>query len=85
MDLIVAQPCPGEGLSVRLDSTIVQARSLASRWAAGSTEWLEELDAFLEAIADDVDTAVTAISKGKQDSWDEWQEKALRGGGEGYA
>eukprot|EP00959_Pyramimonas_sp_CCMP1952_P386117 8092468-Pyramimonas_sp.AAC.1 len=80
IDQLLSIPCPGEGTTARLDATVAQARSLLGRRPAGdSSSWQREAAEFLESWEGDLQEAVQVVNKPQQDSWDEWQEKALEG------
>eukprot|EP00959_Pyramimonas_sp_CCMP1952_P193353 4043458-Pyramimonas_sp.AAC.1 len=74
-------PCPGERQNVRLDATLAQARSLARSFALddGLDGWIEQRQEFLSSRDDDLSEARKAVAKVQQDSWAQWQEKALSG------
>ena len=78
---VLQQPCPGEGLAVRVGATIAQARDFMRQWPPSSLEdWVQTVSGFLDSWEGDRAQAQQGLVKAKQDSWDEWQEKTLEGG-----
>ena len=79
---ILQQPFEGEGLSVRLDLTVREARSLAASSPQNPIDlsgWIDRCTQALDDWNDEFEKARANLDLQDKVNWDKWQAEALSG------